>query len=410
MDTKSKVASVLYAAAVVGLSLGDALKKIRHISICCFSCVLFSCVSSEPPYRQTILIEQPDLQYNEYNTWFSDRFVLDRIVPIETTKDYVMTDMFGRVILYHDNIIILDHLTSSIYVVDAISGKIKTYINRKGRGPGESSRIRDIAFDDQNEQILAYNNYNKLIYFTLDGDFLKEEKITNKHYSEILYYDGNLIFYLDGIGLSCFPYLLDIYNLTDKKWKSLGTEQKVDFHGTGLNMLGKSKNIWYSPVLDMGLYLFDVENDSIKTPYTLDVKNPLTKELQKRYQEKDYRYFDRQIYERKILFRISYIRELEKHIVFSANSAGLMIIDKNTLEVQETPWIENEYLGIWRIYNYCAHIGDDNTIMFIVNSEEWLKRKPTAQNIPEHLQSQIEIVKVDENVESNPILVFFKEI
>jgi len=47
--------------------------------------------------------------------------------------------------------------------------------------------------------------------------------------------------------------------------------------------------------------------------------------------------------------------------------------------------------------------------MFLVGSDEWLNRKPTDQNIPDHLKSQIEMVKVDKNIESNPIFVFLKE-
>ena len=45
--------------------------------------------------------------------------------------------------------------------------------------------------------------------------------------------------------------------------------------------------------------------------------------------------------------------------------------------------------------------------MFVVKPNEWLRRKPTLQNVPEYLRTQIEMVKVDE--ESNPILVFYKE-
>ena len=157
----------------------------------------------------------------------------------------------------------------------------------------------------------------------------------------------------------------------------------------------------------MGLFLLDIDSDTIIVPYRLDVKNPLTKDLQKKFQRGDYRTFDREIQDRNILYVVSSIRELEKHIVFTTNN-GLMMMNKNTLEIHRTRRIVDENLGI-RLMRYYAHNGDDNRIMFLVTSDEWFSRKPTAEYIPDYLKTQIEMVKVDKNTESNPILVFYKE-
>ena len=130
--------------------------KSLWVMVATLSMAVICCVTTQFVSYESSLITQPDMS-NDQNIWISDKFEIDRIVPIETTKNYVMSDMLQRVILYNDNIIILDHLTSGIFVADAYSGKIKTHINRRGRGPGESNIIRDITIDEQNEQILAYN-------------------------------------------------------------------------------------------------------------------------------------------------------------------------------------------------------------------------------------------------------------
>ena len=375
-----------------------------------FLCILFSCDNTELVFTQgDISIAQPevfDIRANP-NPWIRNNLELDRIVQIETTEKYVMGDYFARVILYKDKLIILDKDTHTIFIINAYTGKVEAHINRKGRGPGESRFIVDIAFDDKNEQILAYNDYSKLVYFGLNGEFLKEERVNNELYDQVIYDNDNLIFSGHGFGTNIYPYSIDIYNLTSKTWKTIGTKQKVNFNYRFYTpVMVKSKNIWYAPVLDTGLHLLD--SISIKVPYSLDVKNPLTKELLDRYKN-DRSFFDKEVDERDILFLIQNIKETENFLVFTTN-LGLMMMDKNTLEIQSTRWIEDEYLGIkLNHFKYIAHNGDDNRIMVIVDCEAWLNRKPTAQNTPEHLKAQIDAVKVDEKIESNPILVFYKE-
>ena len=379
---------------------------IKHIYALCFGCLLFSCVTNEFSSSEGLLVAQPDISITN-SDWFTNNFELDRIVQIETTKKYLMSDMLKRVILYKDKLIILDKDTRTIFIVNAYTGKVEAHINRKGRGPGESRFIVDIAFDDKNEQILAYNDYSKLVYFCLDGEFLKEERVNNELYDQVIYDNDNLIFSGHGFGTNIYPHSIDIYNLTSKTWKTIGIKQKVNFnYRFYAPVMVKSKNIWYAPVLDTGLHLLD--SVSIKVPYSLDVKNPFTKELLDRFKN-DRSFFDKEVDERNILIFIQNIKETENFLVFTTN-LGLMMMDKNTLEIQSTMWMEDEYLGIKHLYSkYFAHDGDDNRIMFIVDCEGWLNRKPTAQNTPEHLKAQIDAVKVDKKIESNPILVFYKE-
>ena len=370
--------------------------------------LLFSCETPRYFSNADILIAQPEVSTSG-QTWIRNNLELDRLVQIETTESYLMGDLIRRVILHKDKLIILDKRTHTVFVVNAHTGKVEIHINRRGRGPGESRFIIDIAFDCVNEQILVYNDYQNLIYFSLDGEFLKQEKVNDKLYTNILYDNDNLIFYKHAMGDYSYPFLIDIFNLSNRTWKTLGAEHRVKFDIQLPNpFIVKSKNIWFVPVLDMGLHLLD--GDTIKIPYGLDVRNPLTNEILKKYQRSDdHRVFSSEIRDRGILWGIQGVRETENYIVFSTN-IGIMMMDKRSFEIHATMWMFDEYLGInHSSFKYLAHDGNDNRIMFIVDHNQWLGRNPTEQDIPEHLKTQIETVKLDEKIESNPILVFYKE-
>jgi hypothetical protein len=355
---------------------------------------------SDDVIGKTILLTLPKSTNEEM---FKRNFELELIVPVETTDEYLFAYV-KRVIFYMDKLIILT-VNNEIFVVNAYSGKVETHINRKGNGPGESKNIRDIAFDDKMERILVLNDYKKLLYFDFHGKFLEEENI-EKYYENIMYDEGNVIFYNVGEGYGCYPYALDIYNLQTKKWKKIGEDKKVDFAMRGYGRyIVKSKNIWFSPVLDLDMYILN-NHDEIENPYKLVVKTPLSKELQKK-NFSDISSFIKEVGERNILYDILAIRETANFMFFKPNLPGYFIMDKKTKELQ---WIKNfeyDHLGL-RLPDYFSHDGDDNRIMFVLQADEWLKRKSVdLGNIPEHLKKQINSMKIDED--DNPILLFYKE-
>ena len=344
---------------------------------------------------------------DEHGTWLMEKFELDRIVQIETTDDYIMGGFIRRVIKFEDKLIILCGDTNTIFVVDAYTGKVATHIDRKGRGPGESRIIVDIAFDYKNQEILVFNDYRKLLYFSMDGVFLKEENVTDRLYTNILYEDDNLMFYIYGFGVSRHSHSVEIYNLTTRTWTSVGKDSKINFDlRFAFPFIVKSKNIWFIPVLDMGLHKLD--GDTIKVPYSLEANNPLTSELLRK-SNRDWRAFRQEVRERRILYLIQGVRETEKYLVFATN-LGVMIIDKQTLETQGAERVVDEFLGLrMDRLNYFPHDGDDNMIMFVVNHIEWARRRPTSDDIPERVKVQIDAVQLDDKIESNPIFVFYKE-
>jgi hypothetical protein len=267
----------------------------KKLSLYLVSIFLYSCTGNHPVTNNQIVLSHPVKK--SAGEIFHRGFELERIVPVETTHDFLLASV-DRVIFYKNKLIIFDKHTTSIFVVDASTGKVETHIHRKGRGPGDSMNIYDIAFDDRLEQILVFNNYKKLLYFALDGSFLKEEFIIDKLFDELLYDNNKVIFYNEGEGYGCFPYSLGIYDLQDHSWEEAGKDQKVDFPVRGYGcLLVKSKNIWFTPVLDFGLHRLD--GSKIEVPYKLDQK-PLSDELREKAIS-DIRSFFREVADHDIL-------------------------------------------------------------------------------------------------------------
>jgi hypothetical protein len=335
---------------------------------------------------------------------FLDQFELESVIPIQTTKDFLLSGI-NRVICHKAKIIILDSNTTSIFVIDANTGKVEARISRKGRGPGESLHIIDIAFDERTEQILAFNDYNKLLYFNLNGAFLKEEKITDELFSEIICDSGKVIFYNASEGYGCFPYSTSSYDLQDKSWEKAGKDTKVDFPVRGYGcLLVRSKNIWFTPVLDFGLHLLN--DGEIEIPYILDQK-PLSDEVREK-SVSDIASFYHEVSERDILYSIHSVRETERFIIFKSNRRnGFLMMNKKESKLFWEEYVKDANLGL-ELTRYFPHNSDDNRVMFVVHAYEWVERSlHNSDSTPEQTRKKIDNVKVTE--ESNPILIFYRE-
>jgi hypothetical protein len=401
------------------IALGFAFAKTRHLltrlfvnsfthlhmtefllitGILCFS----ACMTNQSVTENRILLLAPDKPQATHI--FENCFELESIVPVETTNDLLISGI-KKVLCYKDKIIILARKTHNIFIINASTGKAEAIINRIGNGPGESKSILDITVDDQEDRILVFNDYDKLLFFTLEGDFLKEEAIKGT-YEYITYDKGNVLFYNVLDGYSCYPYAIDIYNLKDRTWKKTGTKQKVDFAIRNFGrQIVKSKNIWFVAPLSFDMQV--INDTEIEVPYKLEVEASLTDEDLIKKSSSDPRSFFRKVLDDKIIYSISSIRETDHHLLLKPNLYGFYLVNKATLEVQWIRYVDDKYSGL-KLTNYYPHEGDDNRVMFIVQAEEWMNRSfVNPENIPQQWKEKINAIKVEED--SNPILLFYKE-
>jgi len=333
------------------------------------------------------------------DSYFKNNFEIEKIIAIETTDEYLLSGI-KRIIRYKDKLIILERKGVEIFVVNVGTGKVETHINRRGRGPGESMHVCDIAFDNEKEQILIFNDYEKLLYFGLDGSFIGEEKI-GRLFENIIYDKGKIAFYNVREGYSCFPHSINIYDPQNKSWENIGKDTKIDFpiRGNGCLMV-KSKHIWYSPILSSDLCMLG--NHQIDIPYTLNMLS-LPDDLKKKAASNPLSFIQDKR-QTEIIYYIHSIRETENFLIFKTNFSGFLTMDKKDSELHWTLQTANEEIGV--VMDYFPHDGDDNSILFIIRPDEWFKRQ-SNQSMESYLRKQIDALNVNE--ESNPILVFYKE-
>jgi hypothetical protein len=335
---------------------------------------------------------------------FKRHFALETVLPIETTHDFLMGDV-QRVIAYKDKLIILDHF-SGIFVVSYATGKVEACIKRLGGGPGEWRLIRDIAVDEQAENILAFNDYQKLLFFDLQGNFIKEESF-EKLYSSIIYDKGNVLFYNYGKGYSIYPYLIEKYNLQEKTLEKIGKKERVEFpRGLYGQHMVKSKSIWFGTPLDFDLNRLN--SAKIERPYKLaPATKPLTKDIMKLLTSNPTAFFD-QVSRNNIMYGIASIRETEHYLLFRSSQPGFFIFNKATHEIHWEDYVTEAALGL-RLLNYFPHDGDDNRIMFVVSPDEWInyRKKAHEGELSAELQNKINSMVIKED--DNPILLFYRE-
>ncbi|GHT10601.1 hypothetical protein FACS189426_11090 [Bacteroidia bacterium] len=366
--------------------------------------IFFACTNNEQKDNKENPILLKVGKEPEKEQVFKKYFELETVLPIETTNDFVITDI-KKVLLCKDKLIILDRM-SAICVVDYATGKIETYFKHIGQGPDESKNIIDITVDEKTETIFAYNDFHKLLFYDFRGNLLNQETF-EKLYGSIIYDDGNVLFYNHAEGYSGYPYQIEKYNLQNKTLEKIGKDNRLDFP---VRLYGshfvKSKNIWFGTPFDFDLYLYD--NSKIERKYKLDPETtPLTKEIMG-FATSDPNKFYTARKENNIMYGICSIRETENYLVFISSGRGFFIFNKKNNEIHWENYVKETDLNLM-LFNYFPHDGNDNRIMFIVTANEWRNGmgKMTMDNISETLKEKINSFTIEED--SNQILLFYRE-
>ena len=380
------------------------LKNMKKFFILLSLLITFACSENEKKSKkadnEVLLTVGKEAEKTQF---FKEYFELDNVIPIETTDEFLIGNSIKRVVAYKDKLVILDD-KSAILVVDYATGKVDTYFKKIGQGPGESIKVLDICIDDKTETIIAFNDSQYLLFFDFKGNFIKQEKF-EKLYDCLIYDDGNILFYNSGEAYSCYPYMIEKYNIKEKTLKIIGSEDKLD---APVRLYGrhivKSENIWFGTPYDFDLYLY--ADSKIKKRYILNpAVNHMPKEDmmivttdRKRFSELRSTH----------MYGIGAIRETEHYLLFISSKTGFFILNKETNEIRWEINVDETSLGL-KLYNYFSHDGDDNRIMFIIQPDEWLRGKKEAkmEDIPAALKQKIDSFIIDE--ESNPILVFYRE-
>lgn len=372
----------------------------KHIVFIFLVVLIFSCTNKKSD--DSIRVDELPLPSENSDGYFSSHFMLERIVPIETTDDFLISGL-NKVIDLGDRLLLFSAQEGIVALADASSGKIQMVVRRKGNGPGESNRVLDVAFDELSGKIFIYNDYGKSLTFSTKGEYLSEMPVEG-FYENVFCKDGKVFFHslLDGYG--CLPYRLGVYDLSSKQWSEIGSDKKVEFPIRSWGrLLAASKQVWITAPLDGCLYR--LEEGGLQPVYRVDIPDLAFADDYAEEAKSNPARFIQRVSKEKIIHGINSVRETTRYLVFRTNRNDFLFLEKKTGKLFKDNFLW-EKLGRLSPREYYPHDGDDDCLMFILPAMNF-DAQTFASVCPEGWKDKLKQLNVDED--GNPILLFFKE-
>ncbi|WP_162633104.1 6-bladed beta-propeller [Echinicola strongylocentroti] len=222
---------------------------------------------------------------------FQDLVKTIRLVPLETTKKSRIGPIY-KVLATDSHIYIYDKVKSGGLAVFDHEGR---FIRRipNGKGSGELSGLYDIDFDEENNQLIAYE-HSFLSFYSPDGEFIREESLPFDFFNIMSIPNGYLISVMPGQGNGGGDAFRD-FNLwvTDKNFKVISVELPSHFvnisYYTWYRYLYKNKEIIVTQKFNDTIYQYEAETNRLQAKYLLDFHET---KLPESYLEEGYAKFE----------------------------------------------------------------------------------------------------------------------
>ena len=120
-----------------------------------------------------------------------------KFIPLETTDESLLSDIY-KILTTDSYIYIYDKLKGGGLAVFDKEGKFVRRIPN-GQGPGELIRLYDIAYDWENNELVAYQ-HSFLLFFTPSGEFIRQKRLPFGFYNFTVIPDGYVFKTLDKQG------------------------------------------------------------------------------------------------------------------------------------------------------------------------------------------------------------------
>lgn len=278
-----------------------------------------------------ILVDlNPFLGKRNFN--FQDLVKEVRLVPLETTEESLV-DAIYKVLPTASHIYIYDRYKGGGIAIFDHEGK---FIRRipNGQGPGELSRLYDIDFDRENNQLIAYQ-HSFLLFFTSDGEYIRQERLPFGFYNIVAIPDGYLIYAFPDQGNGHFGEFKNFtFWVTDKKYKinSVALPSNYgDINYIWYRYIYKNEEIMVTQRFNDTIYQYDLKSDRLKSKYLLDFND---KKLPEQYLKGTYEDFKKVVNTSNYYFFIGEYLETEGVQVFyleNWNKAKMVFYrDKNS--------------------------------------------------------------------------------
>lgn len=140
-----------------------------------------------------------------------------RLIPLETNEESLVGNIYKLIVTDSMNYIYDNYQRGGLIIFDR-NGKFIKRIS-PGRGPGELHRLYDIAYDWQNNELLAYQ-HPFLLFYTPQGEFIRQVRLPFGFYNFLVTSNGYIFKTLDKYGNEHLGNKMDYTLLaTDKNFK-----------------------------------------------------------------------------------------------------------------------------------------------------------------------------------------------
>jgi hypothetical protein len=257
-----------------------------------------------------------------------------KLVLLETTDESLLDDIY-KVLVTDSHIYIHDSYKRGGIVVFDRNGK---FIRRipNGGGPGELSRLYDIAFDPESNELVVYQ-HSFLLFFTAEGQYIRKMRSPFAFYNFTVIPNG-YVFKKNSSQENIHLELLNDYELyiTDKNFKLQSVSLLAYPEGdvlVGHHYLYNNNNtIKVTQGYNDTIYQYIQETNCFKAVYILDYSKKKISEL---YLKGSYNDFKNAILQNDYYFYIGEYFETESHHAFKLNnwhinSEPIIFRDKKT--------------------------------------------------------------------------------
>lgn len=305
-----------------------------------------------------------------------------------------------RVLKHGDKYYLLDTRMKQVLLYDTLGNYINS-IRNIGNGVGEYSSLKDIAIDKSNNHLLLLAVPSMILYYTLDGDYIKQTKLKGYHNS--IGVDEKFIYlsqasYVNNKSTNGSVVIID--KTTEENTEKMAPlfETAPYCYSQGMN-ISATDNLYFTRKFDDNIYLLG--GTDLKTLYTINW-NELSFPPEKKEQTLDCSELNNLCFKNKYVYSITDIQDTDSTMCFRTNLGGLFVLSKSKKEVKWFPLIENDALDV-PLPSYLPIGGTDGEVLFVFPAHYLMMLKKNMRNKAN--SSQIERIMGTMNEESNPILL-----
>ena len=171
-----------------------------------------------------------------------DYFRAIELIPLETTRD-VLVARIQKIIIHEDRYYMLDIIQSIIFVFDQ-TGKFIFKIDKKGRGPGEYSFIRDFNINTFSGNLEILEPYGTVYVYDLTGNYIETKRVTYPDFRAVHMFavvDSHTHVYYAMFQ----PKKIIYFNLDEKKFLHEELEENSEIGSFATKSLYSYQDDWY---------------------------------------------------------------------------------------------------------------------------------------------------------------------